>query len=118
MMQMNKGDNMLPDYRERQFRRDIDLYINTRYAGFQRIETIEEYFEDYKFSAEEMAESVNWNSVVLYAIFEYDIEDQSFISANFMLLEMPYDIYAELLEKFPEGNRFFFVRGRKENYEY
>ncbi len=103
---------MLP-YRERQYRKDIDLYINSSYAGFQKLETIEDYFSDYRKSAEKMAEVVPPNSIILYAILEYN--EQTFISANFMLLEIPYDIYLELVQKLLNRTRVFFIRGRKDN---
>lgn len=108
---------MLP-YRMRQIRRDIDLYINSRYAGFQTIETIEEYFDEYKKQAEETADNTDWNSVVLYAVFEYDIPQQTFISANFMNLVIPYDEYTDFVQKLLSRTRFFFVRGRKDYYDY
>ncbi len=103
---------MLP-YRERQYRKDIDLYINSNYAGFQKLETIEDFFGDYKKSAEKMAEAIPPNSIILYAILEYN--EHSFVSANFMLLEIPYDIYLELVQKLLNRTRVFFIRGRKDD---
>lgn len=108
---------MLP-YRMRQIRRDIDLYINSKYAGFQTIETIEEYFEDYSKIAEKTADDTDWNSVVLFAVFEYDIPQQTFISANFMNLVLTYDEYTDFVKKLLNRTRFFFVRGRKDYYDY
>lgn len=108
---------MLP-YRCRQIRNDINLYIDSYYAGFQRIELIEELFEEYKNEAMEKAKLVSWDSVMLYAIFEYDYPNQTFVSADFIMLEIPYDLYVELTEKLLGRTRFFFIRGRREYYEY
>lgn len=108
---------MLP-YRCRQVRKDIDLYINSRYSGFQRLETIEEYFYEYRQLAAEKAKITNWDSVVLYAVFEYDMPNQTFVSADFVMLEIPYDMYVEFAQKLMDRTRFFFIRGRKEYYEY
>lgn len=108
---------MLP-YRCRQLRNDINLYINSQYAGFQRIETIEEYFEEYRQLAEEKAKLTEWNSVVLYAVFEYDVPEQTIVSADFVMLEIPYEMYTEFVGKLLDRTRFFFIRGRKEYYEY
>ena len=105
---------MLP-YRTRQMRRDITLYVNSKYSGFQKFSTIEEYFSDYRKSAEKRAEETTLNSIILYAILEYDVPAQTFVSANFMLLEIPYDIYLEFVQKLMDRTRFFFVRGRKDN---
>ncbi len=102
---------MLP-YRERQYRKDISLFVNSAYAGFQKLDTIEEYFEEYSQLADKTADNLSFNSVVLYAITEYI--EQEFISANFMLLEMPYEIYIEIAHKLQTGRRLFFVRGRKD----
>ncbi len=108
---------MLP-YRCRQIRSDTDLYINSRYAGFQKLETIEEYFKEYRRLAIEKAKLAKWNSVVLYAVYEYHLPNQTLISADFVLLEMPYDVYVEFAQKLTDRTRFFFIRGRKEYYEY
>lgn len=111
-------DNEMLPYRCRQYRRDIDLYIDSKYAGFQRLETIEEYFEEYKALAEEKAKITPWDSVVLYAIFEYDRDSGAFLSANFMVLEIPEKMYADLYMKIKGRTRPFFMKGRKEYYEY
>ena len=105
---------MLP-YSVRQLRQDITLYINSHYAGFQKFDTIEEYFNDYKEAAVKMAEDTPISSVILYAVMEYDTPGQTFISANFMLLEIPYDLYLEFVQKLLDRTRFFFIRGRKDN---
>lgn len=106
-------NNLLP-YRVRQLRRDITLYLNSGYAGFQKFETIEDYFAEYKELAEEKADEFSADYVILYAVFEYDIPEQTFVSANFMLLEIPYDVYMEFVHKLLDRTRFFFIRGRKD----
>lgn len=108
---------MLP-YRCRQLRNDTDLYVNSSYAGFQKIETIEKHLDEYQRLAEEKAKFTEWDSVVLYAVFEYDPSNQTLVSADFVLLEIPYSTYVEFAQKFMDRTRFFFIRGRKEYYEY
>lgn len=99
-------------------RKEIDLYINSRYSGFHKLETIEEYIDEYRQLADKKAKLTNWDSVVLYAVFEYAFPNQTLISANFFLLEIPYDMYVEFAQKLMDRTRFFFIRGRKEYYEY
>lgn len=107
---------MIP-YHCRQMRRDIDIYINSRHCGFFDISGVEEYLTEYEKNAFEMAKKVSWNYIVLYAFFEYDNNSEAILSADFMLLEMPFEEYASLAERLCESSRFFFIRGRKECYE-
>ena len=102
---------MLP-FRERQYRRDIYLYVDSFCVGFHKLETIEEFFDEYSRNAEKLAEDISDSSVILYAIMDYD--EQVFVSANFMLLEMPYHLYLETVHRLLSETRVFFVRGRKE----
>ncbi|MDE6775169.1 MAG: hypothetical protein K2J37_02530 [Ruminococcus sp.] len=107
---------MIP-YHCRQMRHDIDIYINSRQCGFFSIHKAEEYLMEYEKDALETAKKVPWNCVVLYAVFEYSSNSESILSADFMMLEMPFEEYVSLTERLCESSRFFFIRGRKECYE-
>ena len=89
---------------------DIDLYINSVYCGFRSIDCIEEYFSDYSRKARKVAETLDWDEIVLYAVYSYDGERQTIISADFMLLRMSYDTYSDLVSKLSNDCRLFFVR--------
>lgn len=105
-------------YRYRQIRNDIYLYLDSRYAGFQCFETIEEYLAEYQQTASEKAKLTDWDSIVLYAVLEYGQEDERLLSANFVMLEIPYNDYVEFVQKLMNKTRFLFFRGRKGYYEY
>lgn len=90
--------------------REIDLYINSRYCGFFPLDTVEEYFSEYEERACQLAEYIDWDEVVLYAIFSYDGEKQTFISADFMTLRLDYDRYAELCKNLSPDCRLFIKR--------
>lgn len=89
---------------------DIDLYLNSVYNGFWGLDTIEEFFEEYREDALELAQIIDWDEVVLFAIFCYDSETDEFISADFMKIRMNYDRYVELASKISPCCRLFFVR--------
>ncbi len=55
---------MLP-FRERQYRRDIYLYVDSFCVGFHKLETIEEFFDEYSRNAEKLAEDIYEISVIL-----------------------------------------------------
>lgn len=97
-------------------RSEINLFHNSVYAGFVRPETVEKSFNEYYNTAVEMAENVSWDSVILYAILEYDQNHRTIISANFMTLEISYGLYISTVRKLWNNCRLFFVRGRKEYY--
>lgn len=93
---------------------DIDLYLNSVYCGFQCLDKIQELFEEYRNEAIEMAEIIDWDEIVLFAIFGYDNETEAFISADFMKIRMNYDRYVRLVDKLSDNCRFFFVRNNTE----
>ncbi|MBQ8961048.1 MAG: hypothetical protein IJ071_07510 [Ruminococcus sp.] len=93
---------------------DIDLYINSQYSGFFPLSEIEERFEEYEAEAYELARIIDWDEVILYAIFSYDEESQAILSADLMLLRMPYEVYRELYLKLSKNCRLFFLRNREE----
>ena len=91
---------------------DIDLYIDSVYFGFFPIETIEEYRLEYYEKAAEKAKLLDWDEVVLYAIYSYDEATQGFISAEFTCLRMNFTRYAELCSKISKNCRLFCLKNR------
>lgn len=98
-------------------RKKIDLYESSRFVGHGDLSSIEGLLKKYKKSAEARAENIDWGSVVLYAVLDYDPHSLSVIAADFMLLELKYESFTGLVDRLTDGKRFFFIRGRKE-YEY
>ncbi len=91
---------------------DIDLYINSSFCGFWELDKIEEYFEEYSAKADRLAEYIDWDEIVLYAVLSYDGEKQTIISADFMLLRMDYSRYVNLTSKLSPDCRLFFKRNK------
>ena len=54
---------------------DIDLYIDSVYHGFHPIETIEELRCEYYNKTAEKARMIDWDEVILYAIYSYNFVD-------------------------------------------
>lgn len=90
--------------------RSIDLYFNSGFAGSWPMQNIELYFDEYYNSASDLAEDIDWDEVVLYAIYCYDEADTSLISADFMLLRMSYKRYVKLCQKVSRNCRLFIIR--------
>ncbi|HOO05028.1 MAG TPA: hypothetical protein PLH83_00785 [Ruminococcus sp.] len=93
---------------------DIDLYIDSKYAGFFPLEEIEERFEEYEAEAYELSRIIDWDEIILYAIFSYDEDTQATLSADLMMLRMPYEVYQDLCMKLSKNCRLFFLRNREE----
>ena len=91
---------------------DIDLYIDSVYYGFQTPETIERMRKLYYTAALRKADMLDWDEVILYAIYSYDSSTQGFISADFMCLRMNYDDYTELCSKISRTCRLFCLKNR------
>ncbi|MBQ1519789.1 MAG: hypothetical protein IIZ53_08075 [Ruminococcus sp.] len=91
---------------------DIDLYINSVYHGFHPIETIESIRKEYYEKAIRKAEIIDWDEVVLYAIYSYDETTQGFISADFMCLRMNFSRYMQLCSKISRTCRLFCLKNR------
>ena len=85
----------------------IDIYKNSKYCGYTDISQIDEYLSEYEQNAAELLKELDWDEVVLYAIYSYS-EDNSFISADFMQLRLPYSRYLELASKISDRCRLFF----------
>ncbi len=92
--------------------KDIDLYMDTKYCGFYPLETIEEYLDEYSRKAAEMARLADWDEIILYAILAYDHDTGGILSADFMLLRMPFERYAELGRVVSDDCRMFYKRNR------
>ncbi|MBR6669231.1 MAG: hypothetical protein IKL31_00585 [Ruminococcus sp.] len=85
----------------------IDIYKNSKYCGYTDISEINEYLSEYETNAAQMLEDLDWDEVVLYAIYSYD-NDSSLISADFMLLRLSYPQYVKLASKISKNCRLFF----------
>ena len=91
---------------------DIDLYIDSVYCGFHPIETIDELRREYYEKAVKKAAIIDWDEVILYAIYSYDDKTQGFISADFMCLRMNSMRYYELCSKISKNCRLFCLKNR------
>jgi len=91
---------------------DIDLYIDSSYCGFHSIETIENLRCEYYNKAAGKAADIDWDEVILYAIYSYNEETQGFISAEFMCLRMNYSRYAQLCSRISKTCRLFCLKNR------
>ncbi|MDD6060637.1 MAG: hypothetical protein PUB97_09710 [Ruminococcus sp.] len=91
---------------------NVELFLNSSYNGFTTISKIEKYLEEYRTAAVSQSDEIEWNEVILYAVLAYDTETGRMDSADFMLLRMPYNRYAELCERLSGFCRLFFA-GRK-----
>ena len=96
---------------------DIELYIDSKYAGFHRIEKIDSMYREYEQAAEEIVPTLDDDEIVLYGIFRFAPDSERFISADFMTLRMPYTTYLETYSKMIPGCRMFFKRKRKRQTE-
>lgn len=86
------------------------MYINTEYCGFYTLTTIEEHFDEYAEKAAEMAHLIEWDEIILYAILAYDHCTGGILSADFMLLRMPFEKYAKLCSVISDDCRMFFKK--------
>lgn len=93
--------------------KDIDLYIDMQYCGFHSLTTIEEYFDEYSEKATEMSSYTDWDEIILYAILAYDHYTGRMLSADFMLLRMPYEKYVKLCRVVSDDCRMFFKKNDK-----
>ena len=92
--------------------RDISLYHDQQFVGWYPLETIEDNLAEYRRNAEKLAEEIDWDECVVYSIFRYSGETQAIISADFMLLRMPYRRYLKLFSELSRDCRIFFIRNR------
>lgn len=90
--------------------RDIDLYLNCAFCGCWPLDKIEEYFSEYREKAAELADDIDWDEIILYAIYSYDGEKGTFLSADFMLLRMDNLRYTQLCDRISPDCRLFVMR--------
>ena len=95
---------------------DIELYINSSFAGFFPFDQIAQYIEEYRDSAYELAQYIDWDEGVLYAIFSYDDERETITAIDLMNLRMSYEVYRRLGMKLAKKCRLFFFNNSKEIY--
>lgn len=93
---------------------EINLYEDSHYMGFYPVDYADIFFEQYEEYAYGLAEQLDHDSVVLFAVYEYYPDDQRVYSADFMMYTMPYDLYVELSSALMNTSRLFFMRGRKD----
>lgn len=89
---------------------EIDLYINSVYMGFRRLRKIEDYLREYAKKADILAESADWDEIVLYAILLYEPDTGRLLSADFMTLKMTYKRYIRLFSAMTENCKMLFTK--------
>ena len=89
---------------------DIDLYINSVYFGFFPLDKIMEYRDEYYEKAREEARKLDWDEVILYAIYAYDSSTQGFVSADFMCIRMTFSRYVLLCSRISKNCRVFCLK--------
>ncbi len=89
---------------------DIELYVNSELQGFYPINVIEKYFSIAEQTAEETIRSIEWDQIVLYAIFAYDPKTGAILSANMMCICLTKEEFQKLYPKFPKSCRLFTLR--------
>lgn len=89
---------------------ETNLYFDMQFCGFHPFDDIEEHLAEYQQKAEELAKIIDWDEVVLYAIFLYDSESHACISADFMLLRLDYSRYLRLCKKISPDCRLYIKR--------
>lgn len=89
---------------------EIDFYINSVYMGFRRLRKIEDYLREYAQKADILAESADWDEIVLYAILLYEPKTRKLLSADFMTLKMTYKRYIRLFSSLTENCKILFIK--------
>lgn len=87
---------------------DVHLYLDSVYYGFFPISKIESHFAEYEHNAELYRDILDWDEVLLYAILAYDDSSETMLSAEFMLMRIPYDRFVRLRSSISENCRLFF----------
>lgn len=88
--------------------RFVDIYRNSHYCGFTDIESLNEQFLKFEKNAEKILDYIDWDEIVLYAVYKYDNKSNSLISADFMMLRMNKEKYINLEKKISPYCRLFF----------
>lgn len=90
--------------------RFVDIYRNSHYCGFTDIESLNEQFLKFEKNAEKILDYIDWDEIVLYAVYKYDNKSNSLISADFMMLRMNKEKYINLAKKFHHTADYFSKR--------
>ncbi len=93
---------------------DVDMYIDSKYMGFQTLPTIDRFYREYERRACEIVPELDDGEIVLFAILLFEEDSERFISADFMTLRMPYETYLETYSKLSKGCRMCFRRKPRE----
>lgn len=86
----------------------IEIYTDFVYRGFWQYNKIEQLMRKYSHEAAEMSNQIENNEIILYAILGFDKKSHALLTADFMLLRMDYEQYAELANKIHKNCRLFF----------
>ena len=87
---------------------------NTLHLGIFSFMETETMFEEHRCAALEMAENIEWDEIILYAIYFYLPDTQTVYSSDFMLLRMSRKKYIELISTLSKNCRLFFVKCRRQ----
>lgn len=98
--------------------RDIEIYFDSVCCGFRQIYDIEAHFDEYFEKAHAMSEFIDWDEIILFAVYSFNPETETLVSADFMTLRMDYCRYAELCSKLSKNCRLFFVKNGQGGYYY
>lgn len=96
---------------------DIRIYENSHNSGLFGMDKVDELFEMYEECAYDLAEQLDHDSVVLYAVFDYLPGRYILHSVDFMMYTMPYNLYVRFAAPLMNTSRLFFMRGRKDKNE-
>ena len=92
---------------------DIDVYVDFVYHGFFPLDNVEERFNEQLKAAEAVAEELNEDEVLIYAIYTYDQDSERIIAANFVTLLMSRVEYIDYCQSGDGYRRFFFLKGKQ-----
>ncbi len=95
------------------------IKLRTGSFGFELADhdTVDERIEEFRELAEEIAGELPSDKVLLYAVLQYT-DTTRLANVNVVLLVYDYAKYVSIVSSITQNIRFYFVRGRKEQYEY
>lgn len=94
------------------------IKLRTGSFGFELADhdTVNERIEEFRELAEEIADELPNDKALLYAVLQYT-DTTRLANVNVMLLVYDYDKYVSIVSAITQNIRFYFVKGRKEQYE-
>ena len=109
----NKSKSSEKDNRKRLNIHKIRIYCDEGYYGDFPLSKVQELMKVYHGKALKYLEKIDWDEVILYAVFRYDrkYRSQTFVEAHFMLERMTYTKYKELWSGLSKDYRLFFLSG-------